>query len=122
FFEWKNANNSHLKVIFTVSPVRHLGDGFHENTLSKSILHLAVDALTKKWNCYYFPSYEIFEDDLRDYRFYDKDLCHPAQQGIDYVKEILSQSFFSETTLQQLKIVEKENKMLNHRRLSNDYA
>lgn len=117
FFAWKKQHNPNMKVIFTVSPVRHLSDGFHENQLGKSILHLAVDELVKKYDGYYFPSYEIFNDDLRDYRFYDKDLCHPAQQGIEYVQEILTQSFFDESTIQQIKLIEKENKRLQHRPL-----
>lgn len=115
FFEWKKNQNPQLKVLFTVSPVRHLGDGFHENTLSKSILHLATEELIRQYDCFYFPSYEIFNDDLRDYRFYDKDLCHPSAQGIEYMQEILLQSLFDEQTQQQIKIIEKENKMLNHR-------
>ncbi len=118
FFAWRNLSNPSLKIIFTVSPVRHLADGFHENQLSKSILHLAVKELMEQYkDVYYFPSYEIFNDDLRDYRFYDKDLCHPSPQGIEYVEEIVLQSFFDEPTVQQIKIIEKENKQLQHRPL-----
>lgn len=117
FFEWKKRQNPDLKVIFTVSPVRHLGDGFHENTLSKSILHLAVEELLRQDNCFYFPSYEIFNDDLRDYRFYEKDLCHPSAQGIEFMQEILLQSLFPQQTRQQIQKIAKENKMLNHRAL-----
>lgn len=118
FFDWRSQHNPSLKVIFTVSPVRHLADGFHENQLSKSILHLAVKEFVEKYDeTYYFPSYEIFNDDLRDYRFYDKDLCHPSAQGIEYVEEIVLQSFFDERSIQQIKTIEKENKILQHRPL-----
>lgn len=118
FFAWRAANASQLKVIFTVSPVRHLADGFHENQLSKANLLLAVDALCQQHpETYYFPSYEIFQDDLRDYRFYDKDLCHPSAQGIEYVKDIVIESMFSESAKQKLIIVEKEVKRSKHREL-----
>lgn len=118
FFEWKKRENPSMRVVFTVSPVRHLADGFHENQLSKSILHLAVEKMCEEnENTFYFPSYEIFMDDLRDYRFYDKDLCHPSAQGIEYVDEILMDSFFSEETQKRFKEVEKEIKRAAHRPL-----
>lgn len=118
FFEWKKKNNPALKVIFTVSPVRHLADGFHENQVSKAILHLAVEKMcAEQEDAFYFPSYEIFMDDLRDYRFYDKDLCHPSAQGIEYVDGILMESFFSEETQKRVKEVEKEVKREAHRPL-----
>lgn len=74
------------KIIFTVSPVRHWSDGSINNTLSKSILHLAVNKIiNKNSSCFYFPSYEIIIDELRDYRFYKSDMLHPTNQAIDYV-------------------------------------
>ena len=76
------------KVILTVSPVRHLGDGLQENSVSKAILRLAVEELCTKYeNAYYFPSYEILIDDLRDYRYYADDLAHPSKMAVDYVWE-----------------------------------
>src|SRR5690606_34438809 len=67
--------NPKIKVLFTLSPVRHLKDGFHNNQLSKASLLLGVDAICKEFEaCHYFPSYEIFMDDLRDYRFCKDDL------------------------------------------------
>ena len=107
--------NSNIKVIFTVSPVRHLSDGFHENQLSKSILHLAIDQLVDDTRVFYFPSYELLIDDLRDYRFYAQDLCHPGSNGITYIEEYLKKSFFKPETELQLKVVEKELKRKNHR-------
>jgi len=109
--------NPSATIIFTVSPVRHLGDGFHENQLSKSILHLAVEQLTHDKNIFYFPAYEILMDDLRDYRFYAEDLCHPGENAISYIEEIFAESFFSQETKERLKEIEKENKFLNHRKL-----
>ncbi len=79
------------EFIFTVSPVRHLGDGAHLNQLSKSTLLLATDALqrdpTVGQRCEYFPAYEILLDELRDYRFYAEDMMHPTAQAADYIWE-----------------------------------
>ena len=79
--------NPRLRVIFTVSPVRHLKDGLHGNQLSKATLHLAIDELCRRHpdRCHYFPAYEIVMDELRDYRFYAEDMAHPSQQAIEYV-------------------------------------
>ena len=113
-------NNPNLTTIFTVSPVRHLGDGFHENQLSKSTLHLAIDEILKSCpKTFYFPSYEILQDDLRDYRFYGQDLCHPNEQAMNYIREIFSTAFFSSETEKKRKLIEKENKFLNHRPKTN---
>ena len=76
------------RVILTVSPVRHLGDGLQENSVSKAILRLAVEELVAKYeNAHYFPSFEILIDDLRDYRYYNDDLAHPSKMAVDYVWE-----------------------------------
>ena len=81
--------NPKLRVIFTVSPVRHLKDTLHGNQLSKSTLLLAVDALCQKFpeKLYYFAAYEIVIDELRDYRFYADDMAHPSAQAVEYVWE-----------------------------------
>lgn len=79
------------EFIFTVSPIRHLGDGLEGNAVSKAILRLACEALTEQRNVRYFPAYEALLDDLRDYRFYAEDLCHPSRQAVDYITEL----FFS---------------------------
>ena len=105
-----------MKVIFTVSPVRHLSDGAHENALSKSELLLAVDKLVDNENTFYFPAYEYLMDDLRDYRFYSKDLCHPNDMAVSYLEEKLADAFFSEETREQMVEIEKENRFLNHRK------
>lgn len=109
-----------MKIIFTVSPVRHAGDGMHENTLSKSVLLLAIDKLVDNEQSFYFPSYEFLMDDLRDYRFYAKDLSHPNELAIDYLEEKVSESFFTPQTAEQVKVINQENKFLNHRRLHRD--
>ncbi len=109
--------NPDLKIIFTVSPVRHWKDGAHGNQISKSILHLAIMQIQKKFGdlCDYFPSYEILLDDLRDYRFYAEDLLHPNQQAIDYIWEKFIVSYFNENTKRQLSAIEKLVKASNHR-------
>ena len=105
-----------MKVIFTVSPVRHLGDGAHENALSKSILLLAVEKLVDNETTFYFPAYEYLMDDLRDYRFYAKDLCHPNDMAVSYLEEKLAESFFTEETAARMAEIENENRFLNHRK------
>ena len=82
------------RVVFTVSPVRHLSDGLHGNNLSKAVLQLAVEALGGE----YFPAYEIVCDDLRDYRFYASDLKHPSSQAIEYIYEKFADAYFSSDT------------------------
>ncbi len=81
--------NPHLKVIFTVSPIRHWKDGAIENQRSKSTLLLAIDALVKHFagKCAYFPSYEIVMDELRDYRFYAADMLHLNEVALEYIWE-----------------------------------
>ena len=75
------------EFIFTVSPIRHFKDGAHGNQLSKAGLLLGIDSvLTESWGDY-FPAYEIVMDELRDYRFYAEDMCHPSQQAVGYIGE-----------------------------------
>ena len=105
-----------MKVIFTVSPVRHLGDGAHENALSKATLLLAIEKLVDNDYSFYFPAYEYLMDDLRDYRFYAKDLCHINDMAISYLEERLAESFFSPETIERMVEIEKENRFLNHRK------
>ena len=83
------STNPELRIIFTISPVRHLKDTLHGNQLSKSTLLLAVDALCQRFpeKSYYFPAYEIVIDELRDYRFYADDMAHPSPQAVEYVWE-----------------------------------
>lgn len=86
--EVKNFNKN-IYIIFSVSPVRHLKDGFLINSRSKATLLLGInDAIREHKNCFYFPSYEILMDDLRDYRFYKEDLLHPNEIAIKYIWNI----------------------------------
>ena len=78
------------EFIFTVSPIRHFKDGAHGNQISKSALLVGIDETLAKTDIQkadYFPSYEIMMDELRDYRFYAEDMCHPTQQAVDYIRE-----------------------------------
>ncbi|MFT4600384.1 MAG: hypothetical protein ACI857_000558 [Arenicella sp.] len=95
---WQRVNPK-IKVVFTVSPVRHSKNGLHENNVSKGILHLLVDKLVKKFDfVHYFPAYEIVLDELRDYRYFKEDLVHPSQLAVDYVYEKFEESYFSKKT------------------------
>jgi hypothetical protein len=85
--------NQHLKIIFTISPVRHLRDGVVDNNRSKARLIESVHHLVNKFNrLYYFPAYELVIDVLRDYRFYDIDLAHPNYAATQFVLEKFSES------------------------------
>lgn len=91
--------NSGIKIVFTVSPVRHWKDGAVENQRSKALLILAIEQILKfNTNVYYFPSYEIMIDDLRDYRFYKNDLLHPNELGVEYIANKFIESVFNEET------------------------
>lgn len=108
--------NGELKIILTISPVRYLGDGLAANQYNKSILRLACEEISKSYeNSFYFPAYEIFIDDLRDYRFYEKDLIHPNDAGIQYVWELFKDSFLDEKTIATSKKVEKIINGINHK-------
>ena len=75
-------------VVLTISPVRHIADGLDQSSLSKAILRVAVEQLADaRENVSYFPSFEIMNDDLRDYRFYERDMVHPSSVAIDYIWE-----------------------------------
>ena len=95
------AVNPDIKLLLTVSPIRHLKDGAHGNRLSKAALLLFCDELMQRYpdRCHYFPAYEIVLDELRDYRFYDTDMVHPSAQAIEYVWERFSETFFDKETL-----------------------
>jgi hypothetical protein len=86
--------NPNINILLTVSPVRHIRDGLQENQLSKAALLLAVNQLQQsEENVFYFPSYELLLDDLRDYRFYKSDMLHPNTQAIEYIWQKFETSF-----------------------------
>lgn len=111
------AINPNIKFLFTVSPIRHVKDGLHENQLSKSTLLLAIDELQKTFskNVFYFPSYEIVMDELRDYRFYTDDMLHVSDMAIRYIWERFSEKFFSIETKNALKEYESIHRDINHK-------
>lgn len=107
--------NPELKIIFTVSPVRHVKDGVIENNLSKARLIEAVQQLAFEPNCSYFPSYELIIDVLRDYRFFKEDRVHPNQEAINFVWKKFETTYCTDQTIEMNRAVEKVNLMMQHR-------
>ena len=106
----------HLEIIMTVSPVRHIKDGLIENQRSKSTLIMALQHLVEQHDfVHYFPSYELLLDDLRDYRFYKKDMIHPTEVAIDYIWEFFTQTWFSQKTIGLNKKIKKIRQAMEHR-------
>lgn len=109
--------------IFTVSPVRHLADGLHANTLSKATLHLGIEKLVNRYpNAHYFPAYEILMDELRDYRFYADDMMHPSAQAADYIFERFMDFVLADSDRPLLKEADKVRGMMQHRILNEGTA
>ena len=107
----------HPQVLFTVSPIRHLADGLHGNQLSKSTLLLAIDELqhvATEPPCY-FPSYEIVLDELRDYRFYQRDMTHPSELAVDIIWQNFQQSHMNADTIENIRRNEREQRRSQHR-------
>ena len=117
FIERYREANPNVRFIFTVSPIRHLRDGAHDNQLSKSTLLLAVDRLEKMYpgTVFYFPAYEIVNDELRDYRFYAADMVHPSQVAVDYIWERFTECCFTEETKSLNRSIEEINRAMQHR-------
>ncbi len=91
--------NPDIHIIFTVSPLRYLGQGAHINSIYKATLLLAIDSVVRTFpSTHYFPSFEIMMDDLRDYRFYADDMKHPTDQAVRYIYDIFSATYFSPST------------------------
>ena len=104
------------RFVFTVSPLRHLKDGLHENQLSKAALLLAVDAVCKRFdNAHYFPAYEILLDELRDYRFYKEDMVHPTGQAVRYIWERFVDFAIDPREKPAMKAAEELKQMLHHK-------
>lgn len=113
----KSINNNAV-IAFTVSPVRHIKDGFIENKRSKSHLIAAIHELidsVQSNKITYFPAYEIMMDELRDYRFYKEDMIHPSSTAIDYIWEKFIEVWISENSLQTMKDVDSIQKGIAHR-------
>jgi lysophospholipase L1-like esterase len=110
------AFNPKVTIVFSISPVRHLKDGFVENNQSKAHLMAALHAvLDPSKNIQYFPSYELMMDELRDYRFYNEDMVHPNQIAIDYIWTKFQYSWFSDETISIMQEVNQLQKGLAHR-------
>lgn len=119
------------RFILTVSPIRYRKYGYHESQLSKATLLLAIDSLVKAQTAMtdnqgsnasahqinYFPSFEILNDELRDYRFYKPDMLHPSDQAVDYIFERIASTYFSDATVTFLKEWKPIREALNHRPL-----
>jgi len=108
--------NPETTIVYTLSPVRHIKDGFIENQRSKAHLLSAIHQTNKpRNNTHYFPSYEIMMDELRDYRFYAEDMIHPNQTAINYIWEKFSEVWFSEEAIETMKEVETIQKGFAHK-------
>ncbi len=109
--------NPQLKMMFTVSPIRHKRDGLHANQLSKATLLLAVDELCghRPDVCLYFPAYEIMMDELRDYRFYADDMVHPSPLAVEYIWQRFGEAFFDIRTQEDAAKWRKVAKREKHR-------
>lgn len=114
--------NPQLRIVFTVSPIRHISDGLSDNCLSKSILRVAVDRVVRAMPdaCSYFPSYEIVVDDLRDYRFSAPDMTHPSEVAVDYIWEVLTQTYFEDGDRHLIERCERMTRRLLHRPMSHN--
>lgn len=121
--DWKELlcilweQNPSLKLLFTVSPIRHWKDGAHENQISKATLLLAIEALQQEYpsRIAYFPAYEIMMDELRDYRFYADDMLHPSPLAIEYIWRRFTDNYLSKETQTLLKDWEDIQKAINHK-------
>ena len=107
--------NPQLKFIFTVSPVRHLADGFAGNARSKARLLLLCEQLAQLPNATYFPAYEILTDDLRDYRFYADDLAHPSPMGADYIFSKFADTYIPSSALPLMAAARRDRLRAAHR-------
>ncbi|MDX1653210.1 MAG: GSCFA domain-containing protein [Brumimicrobium sp.] len=108
--------NRNLRIIFTLSPVRHIKDGLIENARSKAILLESIHRITeKKDNCNYFPAFEIVMDELRDYGYFGKDGIHPNDIAVDFIWERFKDSFVTPKATEVIETVEKLRKDFEHR-------
>jgi len=111
----KDVNPS-INIILTVSPIRHLKDGFVENQQSKSHLIAAIHQVVEpRKKLFYFPSYEIMMDELRDYRFYKEDMIHPSKTAIDYIWEKFCEAWIDDESKNTMNKVDSIQKRMNHR-------
>lgn len=114
--------NTEVKVIITVSPIRYAKYGFHGSQLSKSTLLLAVNELIRERGegIYYFPAYEIVNDELRDYRFYAPDMLHPSDQAVEFIYERFAETLFSDSAKRFVREWQPIKAALSHRPFNPD--
>jgi len=121
--EWKKLllslweQNPELKILFTVSPIRHWKDGAHNNQLSKATLLLAIEQLQTEFKeqTFYFPAYEIMLDELRDYRFYADDMFHPSALAIEYIWQRFIEKMMTNDSQQIIREWSEIQKAINHK-------
>lgn len=119
-FETLKKLNPKLEIILTVSPVRHIKNGLHENNSSKATLHLLSDHLCEVFPFVnYFPAYELVNDELRDYRFFKEDMIHPTEQAVNFVYQKFASMYFDEATMLEILSIEKQRKLKKHINLTN---
>lgn len=115
--------NPDVKLIYTVSPVRHLNPSPRLNTLSKAVLHIAVQRLVEADTdadsqlSAYFPAYELLMDDLRDYRFYAADMTHPSEQAADYIFGKFAETYYTAADCEKMRAAFAATRRATHRRL-----
>ena len=112
--------NPQLSTIFTISPVRYLGNGAHHGQINKATLLLATEQLCQTTGAKYFPSYEIMMDELRDYRYYAADMIHPSEIAVEYIFERFTATYLTEEAIRIAEEVLKIKKSLSHRPLHPD--
>ena len=112
--------NPGLRVIFTVSPIRHIADGLDTNSLSKARLRVAIQEAIDRHSdyCDYFPAYEIMMDDLRDYRFYASDMVHPSDVAVEYIWQAFQATYLDDRSALAVARCERIHKRLQHRPMS----
>ena len=112
---WKVNNN--IRIVFTVSPIRHWKDGAHGNQLSKAGLLLLADELQRTYpdKVAYFPAYEIMMDELRDYRFYAEDMIHPSPLAINYIRDKFIHHCFTKESQTLMSEWNKLKKAIEHK-------
>ena len=115
-----NQFNPQLRIILTVSPIRHIADGLDINSLSKASLRVAINEAIKNHRdyCDYFPAYEIMLDDLRDYRFYANDMVHPSEVAIEYIWQAFQATYLDDRSALAVARCERIHKRMQHRPMS----
>ncbi len=114
--------NPELRIVFTISPIRHIADGLETNSLSKASLRVAVDNVIQAHSDYteYFPAYEIVMDDLRDYRFYATDMVHPSDVAVEYIWQTFQATYLDDRAAQAVARCERVMKRIMHRPMSHN--